>query len=358
MDNMKAHLYVLYTMSGQEEHLMDLLYGSVVEEPAAFFREAGEIIPSSEECLFTPAAEFSKKIEGEEHRDKRKLYPGYIFLNTDRPVDFFTRLRGANFYGTFGKYLKLLHNEGSDYDSQIVPGSAETDFNRKLEEQFGQFVSRISDEEEENVLRLCGLVRNDEGDIVKNRMVPVNEETAELLAKNGVDVYRSPEGGRFLLVPAVTGSVSEDHTATSAQSRTILRGASQEGTTQEKTVQKAPQEETVQKISQEGTTEKKTAQQRTLHQRTMQKKTGQQRASDMFTAEMSHCIKFIRKGAVSGRHQEGDVRYVIIDGPLMGMEGRIVSSNAHKKMAVVRTHLMKREIDIKMPLEIVKVVEV
>lgn len=271
----EPHLYVLYTMSGQEHETIRILYRTVIEEP--------------KEYLFVPTAVFHKKIHGEDTPVEQRLYPGYIFLNTAEPVDFYNRLVGLGFGSSYGKYLRVLGNF-SPQKSLWSPGKKTYGKNNRSSAghlpapsgdaaagdfQYQTFLSRVSDDEEQFVLALCGLKRDAEGNIVRR---------TDLNAASG------QEG------PAGPADIEEIMQIISAR-------------------------------------------------------------ENPFTVSISHAVKLVKKGSKPGQRKPGDVKYRVIDGPLKGMEGNIVYVDAHRKIAKLKTVFMHREMEIRVPLAIVKTEE-
>lgn len=278
---------------------------------------------SDQEYLFVPTAIFHKKIHGEETPVEQRLYPGYIFLNTAEPVDFYNRLIGVRYASSFGKYLRVLADfepekaaktagsrsrrtaSGTEGNSGApAPGDGDgTSVSPVEAHEFHEqtFLARISDEEERFVLALCGLRRDDAGNILRR----------EDMAGEGSETGVVDEAGLLELLTQVRAG-NEDIVG----ARQTVHGSSGE--------------------------------------RGQNSRRSRDHSDRSFTVNMSHAVKLVKKGSRPGERRPGDVKYRILDGPLKGMEGDIVYVDAHKRTATLRTVFMHREMEIRVPLTIVK----
>ena len=186
-----AGLYVIYTQSGNEKKVMKLLYGSGIVNRQENHNESNIIASPHQELLFAPTSTFEKPMsvrgyskglkddankanEKKIFHDIRCIYPGYVFINTDKPVDFYYRVTKPNsFYDIFGENLKVLKNHISPKDSVQNTTSIAYESNKDIisegpeAEWFRNHIAQLSPEEESGVLGLCNLKRTEDGSIVR-----------------------------------------------------------------------------------------------------------------------------------------------------------------------------------------------
>lgn len=170
----RPHLYVLYTASGQEQELIQLLYKTIVEAPDET-KISGEL-PFYEEFLFSPVAMFSRKMQGQFTEVPRRLYPGYIFLSTNVPENFYCRLIGTSFSSCYGKYLRMLKSSDMNNKAQGISSDVEMQ----------PYMARLSDGEEKGLLGLMGLKRDQNGNIVHSEEPVLSENERKRLENAGV----------------------------------------------------------------------------------------------------------------------------------------------------------------------------
>lgn len=96
-------LYAMHTMAGKEQEII--------------FQCRKNILRESED-IFCPVIERLKKFHGVETRVWSDMYPGYLFVETDVPQDFFLRIRFGLGKCVFG-YLQVLRND--DYILPLAP---------------------------------------------------------------------------------------------------------------------------------------------------------------------------------------------------------------------------------------------
>lgn len=295
----RPHLYVLYTMSGEEQELINLLYKTLVEVPDTSRSpladaidknpegddRAGQgysnvVIPFYDECLFSPIAIFKRKFHGQYVDIPKRLYPGYIFLNTNVPEDFYNRLIRTNFFSRYGKSLRVLRDfdaaksEAKKFsDSVISPDDRE----------FKAYMARLDDEEEKNLFSLFRLERDEHGNVVRSRTNDLSDEMKEKLRNAGVNLEKPDE--------------QRD------EWNCLYRKNAEYGSP-------APDEN--------------------------------------FVVLPSTGVKI---GTGPGS------KIVVYHGPLEGKEGQIVKVNRHKRIAWIKVPFMGSERVIQMPLSVVKVIE-
>lgn len=252
------HTYVIHTMAGNEDKIVTLLQRSgivkttgpeknAISNTSKISENIGGIATPTQELLFIPTVTFQISKRNKETGDKivmpdtRKVYPGYVFLSTDRPDDF--RMRISDFWSIFGQHLKVLTT---------------TPKMKKDNDWFQNYSAELSEAEEESVLGLCGMERAADGSIVKTS--PAERERIE-------------------------------------------------------------------------------------------------KTADPFNIGMSIGVKYVKKGSLPGKRKEGDIRIVITEGPLAGREADIVYIDRHKKFATLRTAFLGRKVDVRVPCQIVDVIE-
>lgn len=124
--------YVIQTVTGREEELITLIRTIINRE-------------LFEEC-FVIKAEWMKRLGGQWQIQVRPLFPGYIFIETERPEEVFYKLKGVP------KFSKILGNDRFEFTP--------------VNEEEKKFLSLISsgqkhrlrqDEEKEQVQRIVKL---------------------------------------------------------------------------------------------------------------------------------------------------------------------------------------------------------
>lgn len=293
-------LYVIYTQSGNEKKVMELLYGSGIVNRPDNYNESSIIASPHQELLFAPTSTFEKTIsvrrfgkglkddankanEKKIFHDIRYIYPGYVFINTDKPVDFYYRVTKPNsVFGIFGMNLKVLKNHISPKD--IVQNTTSIAYvnNKNIiseepeAEWFKNHIAQLSPKEESGVLGLCNLKRTEDGSIVR-----VGDSWLDTI---GDDPFH---------------------------------------------IRKSYAVKYVRKFKNDG--------------KVVETQKNEKAADGKWHMSSS--------GGMIGS------RLVITDGPLMGREGDIVYVNRHKKFVRMRTVFMGATTEITLPLEITEVIE-
>lgn len=295
----KPRLYVLYTMSGEEQEMINLLYKTIVKVPDTSRAQAAEgtdlepengqeqgsgyagvVIPFYDECLFSPMAIFNRKFHGQYIDIPKRLYPGYVFLNTNVPDDFYNRMVQANFFSRYGKSLRVLR----DVDAAKSAAKSFSESNVVIDKpEFETYMARFSEEEERSLLSLFALERDDHGNVVRSRTNDLSEEMREKLEKAGVRLNEADKKDN---------DISE-----------------------------------------------------------MMKK----RARYGSPAPEANFVVLPSTGVKIGTGPGSKI--VVYDGPLKGREGLIVKVNRHKRIAWIRVPFMGTERLIQMPLSVVKVLD-
>lgn len=296
----RPHLYVLYTMSGEEQELIHLLYKTIVKAPdTSRAQEAEEeeneapesvekrgsgysevVIPFYEECLFSPMAIFNRKFHGQYIDIPKRLYPGYIFLNTNVADDFYNRMVQANFFSRYGKTFRVIRD--MDAAKQAAKSFSESPFVQDRPE-FETYMTQLSDEEESSLLSLFSLERDEHGSVVRSRTNELSEEMREKLENAGVKLDEADKKDN---------DISE-----------------------------------------------------------MMKK----RARYGSPAPEANFIVLPSTGVKIGTGPGSKI--VVYKGPLKGREGLIIKVNRHKRIAWIRVPFMGSERVIQMPLSVVKVLD-
>lgn len=166
----QPHLYVFYTMAGQEDQVVHLLQREgMIKEPE------GDNIPASMECVFVPKTSFVFRRKGVDALESKNLYRNYTFFQTTDPRSFYLRLQEKHFFSRYGKFIRMLKT-GQDLSN--FRGSAE---------EWANCMGRIDDDEERDVLGVCGLKRDGDGNIIRKSEC-ISAEDEKKLEGFGVDV--------------------------------------------------------------------------------------------------------------------------------------------------------------------------
>ena len=184
-------LYVIYTQSGNEKKVMEVLYGSGIVKRQDNYNEGSIIASPHQELLFTPTSTFEKSMnvrgsgkglkddankanEKKILHDIRYIYPGYVFINTDKPIDFYYRVTKPNsVFDIFGVKLKVLKKHISSDDTVLNTAPVAYVSNKDIisegpeAEWFRNHIAQLSPKEESGVLSLCNLKRTEDGSIVR-----------------------------------------------------------------------------------------------------------------------------------------------------------------------------------------------
>ncbi len=136
------HLYVLQTLAGNEQRLLD---------------RCGISICRDDEEAFVPTVERTKKYKGTEKTVRTAMFPGYVFFRTGDPVGLFFRLKTIPLLSKLLRVNEeLLHvTEEEDEVISILGGN---DHNAK---------KSVGIMEEGKLMIFQGPLKNFTGDIVR-----------------------------------------------------------------------------------------------------------------------------------------------------------------------------------------------
>lgn len=300
------HTYVLYTMSGKEHETIQMMNTSIskhIEIP----RSDSVVLYSNDEYFFCPTASFERKLHGERVVVEQRLYPGYIFLVTPDPLEFFLRMR--DFQRFFHKFLRLMTNpkiapisDKRDSESLKIAKAREEKWEKRRKGEsveewvwriFKYFVVPLSDEEESVVLGVCGLERDPFGNIVKRQDRISKDDIGKLIEKGFTmsDMF----GPKATVVDYGDADKTDKSGKTDKTNKPLVT------------------------------------------ERDIQNPTGY----NIFNADMSYGVKIGK-------------RVFVTYGALVGREGDIRSFDRHKRECVINMNLLGRDVPIRMPLTVIK----